>query len=297
MAREPEPVKDEDRPMKLSLIFAASLAAFAVACGNSDEPAPNAPPATEQPPADQPPPAAPGRQLIEGKQLPTSPVNLIADPGFGLSADQGGYGSFMAFYEGGYDPLELETKIDSRSPAGFGGAVATIRPNKVTDTKSEPVVLLTSFLGGAGPFHAQLWVSKSDVKNNPVDLPTDGSAIKVSIADGDPDVGESFDLAAVDGASRTIAGRTWVLYKTDVTKPLSSGGFFMIRTGEKGGVIHLAAPEVTSDQLVVGQAVMRSSTSLAVARAKTPLERNAIKKYRSVKPRLTPAAPKVRIGK
>lgn len=283
--------------MKLSLIFAASIASFAVACGTSDEPAPNNAPPTEQPPPEQPPQNAPGRQLIEGKQLPTSPVNLIADPGFGLAADQGGYGSFMAFYEGGYEQIELDTKIDSRSPAGFGGAVALVRPSGATDKKSEPVVLLTSFLGGAGPFHAQLWASKSDVKGNPVDLPTDGSAIKVTVADGDPDVGESFDLKPVEGSNRTIGGRTWVLFKADVTKPLTSGGFFMIRTGEKGGFIHLAGPEVTSDQLVVGQAVMRtSSTFAASARTKTALEKNAIKKYRSVKPRLTPAAPKVRIG-
>jgi hypothetical protein len=291
-------VKDEDRTMKLSLIFVSSIAALAIGCGTSDEPAPNQPPVTEQPPAEQPPQNAPGRQLIEGKQLPTSPVNLIADPGFGLAAEQGGYGSFMAFYEGGYEQLELATTLDSRSPAGFGGAVGIVRPVGATDKKSEAVVLLTSFLGGAGPFHAQLWVSKSDVKGNPVDLPTDGSAIKVSIADGDPDVGETFDLVAVEGANRVVGGRTWVLYKADVTKPLASGGFFMIRTGEKGGHIQIAAPEVTSDQLVVGQPVLRTSSAFsATARTKTSLERAVIKKYRSVPPRLTPAAPKVRIGK
>lgn len=281
--------------MKLSLIFAASIAAFAVACGTEGENGQgNQPPVTEQPPAEQP-PSAPGRQLIEGKQLPTSPVNLIADPGFGLASQEGGYGSFLAFYEGGYDQFELETAIDSRSPAGFGGAVALVRPAGATDKKSEPVVLLTSFLGGAGPFHAQIWISKSDVKGTPVDLPTD--AVKISIADGDPDLGESFDLKPVDGANRTIGSRTWVLYKADIAKPLSSGGFFMIRTGEKGGHIRIAAPEVTSDGLVVGQAVMRSSTAASVARTKAPFERAAIKKYRSVPPRLTPAAPKVRIGK
>jgi hypothetical protein len=291
-------VKDEDRTMKLSLIFAASLATFAlVGCGTSDEPAPNnQPPATEEPSAPET-PSAPGRQLIEGKQLPTSPVNLIADPGFGLAGQQGGYGSFLAFYEGGYDQFELETTIDSRSPAGFGGAVGLVRPAGATDKKSEPVILLTSFLGGAGPFHAQIWVSKSDVKGKPVDLPTDGSAIKISVADGDPDVGESYDLKPVEGANRSIGGRTWVLHKADITKPLTSGGFFMIRTGEKGGHIHLAAPEVATDQLVVGQAVMRSSTTFAAAgRVKTNAERIAIKKYRAVPPRLTPAAPKVRIG-
>jgi hypothetical protein len=284
--------------MKLSLILVASIAAFAVACGTSDEGNQgNQPAPTGEPPAEQPPNGAAGRQLVEGKQLPTSAVNLIADPGFGLAGQQGGYGSFLAFYEGGYDQFELETAIDSRSPAAFGGAVALVRPAGATDKKSEPVVLLTSFLGGAGPFHAQIWISKSDVKGTPVDLPTDGSAVKISIADGDPDLGESFDLKPVEGANRTAGGRTWVLYKADIAKPLTSGGFFMIRTGEKGGHIHIAAPEVTSDGLVVGQAVMRSSTTLTAARTKAPFERAAIKKYRAIPPRLTPAAPKVRIGK
>ena len=263
--------------MKLSLIFAASFAALAaVGCGTSDEPSGNQAPPTAEPPVEQPPQNAPGRQLIEGKQLSTSPVNLLADPGFGLAGQQGGYGSFLSFYEGGYDQYELETTIDSRSPAGFGGAVALIRPSGATNTKSEAIVLLTSFLGGAGPFHAQLWVSKSDVKGNPVDLPTDGSALKASIADGDPDAGESFDLKPVEGANRVVGGRTWVLYKADITKPLTSGGFFMIRTGEKGGHIHLAAPEVTTDQIVVGQAVMRGSAFAATARTKTSVERMAI---------------------
>jgi hypothetical protein len=283
--------------MKLSLIFAASIATFAVACGTADENQGRQPPVTESPPAEQPPANAPGRQLIEGKQLPTSPVNLIADPGFGLSGQGGGYGSFLSFYEGGYDQFELDTPIDSRSPAGFGGAVAVVRPAGATDKKSEPVVLLTSFLGGAGPFHAQIWISKSDVKGKPVDLPTDGSAVKISIADGDPDLGESYDLKPALDANRTVGGRTWVLYKADIAQPLASGGFLTLRTGEKGGHIHIAAPEVTTDGLVVGQAVMRSSAFAAVARTKAPYERTAIKRYRAVPPKLGPAAPEVRIGK
>lgn len=284
--------------MKLSLIFAAALAASAVACGTSDEPgAPQPQPTTEQPPAGETPPAATGRQLIDGKQLPTSPVNLLADPGFGLTGQEAGYGSFLAFYEGSYDPVELQTTIDSRSPAGFAGAVALVRPAGATDKKSEPVLLLTSFLGGAGPFRAQIWVSKSDVKGTPVELPTNGSAVKVSIADGDPDVGESFDLKPVDGATRTIGGRTWVLLKADIAKPLANGGFFLVRTGDKGGHVHLAAPEVTSDQVAVGQAVMRSSAAAAIGRVKTSSERAVIRKYRALPPKLVPASPKVRIGR
>lgn len=280
--------------MKLSLIAAAALASLAVACGtNDDGNVPRLPSSPDSVPTEEPTPAPPPRQLVEGRQLATSPVNLLTDPGFGLTGQQVGFGSFLAFYDGSYEQFELATTLDSRSPAAFGGSVALIKPAGATDKKSDPVLLLTSFLGGDGPFHAQAWVSKSDVKGNPVDLPTDGSAVKVSVADGDPDTGETYDLKPVEGSARTIGGRTWVLLRADIAKPLAHGGFFIVRTGSKGGQVHVAAPEVTSEQLVVGQAVMARGTPLAVAgRPKTASERVAIRKYRALPPRLTPASPK-----
>ena len=280
--------------MKLSLISAATavvLAALATGCGASEADKGEGGP----PPADTaPPPAnAPVRQLVDGKALSTSPVNLLADPGFSLVGRQQGYGSFLAFYDGGQRQFELAATLDSRSPAGFGGAVALVRPDKATDKKSQPVILLTSFLGGKGPFHAKLWVSKSNVRGEPVDTPTDGSAVKASIMDGSPEANDAFDLEADPAATRTIGGRTWILLRGDVTKPLENAGFFVVRTGSSGGHIHLAAPEVTSDEITVGQAVKaQAGLKLARVRAKNTSERLAIEAYRAIPPRLVPAAPK-----
>lgn len=284
--------------MKLSLIAAAAIASLALACGTTDDGnVPRLPPSPDSTATSEPSPAPPPRQLTSGRQLATSPVNLLTDPGFGLAGQQVGFGSFLAFYDGSFEQFELDTTLDSRSPAGFGGAVAIIKPAGATDKKSDSVLVLTSFLGGQGPFHAQVWASKSDVKGNPVDLPTDGSAVKASIADGDPDTGETFDLKPVEGSAKTVGGRTWVLLKADIAKPLAHGGFFIVRTGSKGGQIHIAAPEVTTDQIVVGQAVMSRGARLAVSgRPKSASERVAIEKYRAIPPRLVPASAQPRLG-
>lgn len=284
--------------MKLSLITAATaalLASFAIGCGTSEDKGEGGPKPAETTPA--PAETASGRQLVDGKALSTSPVNLLADPGFSLVGRQQGYGSFLAFYDGGQRQFELAATLDSRSPAGFGGAVALVRPEKATDSKSQAVILLTSFLGGKGPFHAKIWVSKSNVRGEPVDTPTDGSAVNVSIMDGSPEANDAFDLEVDPAATRTIAGRTWILLRGDVTRPLDSGAFFVVRTGTSGGHIHLAAPEVTSDELTVGQAVKsHASLTLARARVKRTSERLAIKAYQALPPRLVPAAPKAELA-
>lgn len=67
---------------------------------------------------------------------------------------------------------------------------------------------------------------------------------------------------------------------------------FVVRTGTVGGYIHLAAPEVTSDELTVGQAVQsQAHLRLARARRKESSERIAIKAYQAIPPRLMPASP------
>lgn len=277
--------------MKLSLITASVIAAaLTIGCGDSTvEKKADAPAPADTTPA---PPATSSRQLIDGKALVTTPVNLLADPGFSLVGRNTGYGSFLALYDGSQAQATLTSTLDSRSPAGFGGSVAHVRPEKATDKTSESVLLLTAFLAGKGPFHAKIWVSKSNVKDEPVELPTDGSAVTASIADGNPDGRDAFDLAVDPAATRTVNGRTWVLLRADILQPLEKGAFFVIRTGSKGGHIQLAAPEVTSDQLTVGQAVLaRKDLIIAAARTKTSSERTAIQSYISMKPRLVPAAP------
>jgi hypothetical protein len=277
--------------MKLSLIAAAAItASLAAGCSVTDADKQAAPkPADTTAPND----TAPPRTLVDGKALPTTPVNLLADPGFSLVGREQGYGSFLAFYENSREELELGVTLDSRSPAGFGGAVALVRPKSATDTRSRSAVLLTTFLGGTGPFQAKLWVSKSNVAGEPVELPTDGSAVRASVMNGTPDSDDAFDLTVEPDTTRTIGGRTWVLLSAAIAGPLGSGGFLVIRTGTKGGHIHLAAPEITSDELTIGQAVRsRSNVTFAAPRAKSAEERAAIRAYRSIPPRLLPAAPR-----
>lgn len=280
--------------MKLSLIAAAALAALAaVACGESEdgkvlgprpadgEQAPEAPPASPEP-----------RKLVEGDALPTSPVNLIVDPGFGLVGQQASMTSFLAFVDGSFSQIDLRPTTDSRSPAGFGGSVALVKADGATNKKSDPILVLTSFLGGAGPFRAQAWISKSSVGGAAVDVPTDKASIRVSIAEESPD-GDAFDLAPVDGAARVVGGRTWVLFRGVVDKAIPYGGFFVVRTGEGGGAFHIASPEVVAQPIADGVPTLALSPSVrATARAKTASERAAIAKYRTVPPRLVPASPR-----
>ena len=280
--------------MKLSLVTATAIAALAIlssACGTSEADKEDDGPKPQ--PTTAPPDSAPPRQLIDGKALATSPVNLLPDPGFGLVGSEQGYGGFIGFYDGGSQLYALTTTLDSRSPAGFGGSVALVRPDKATNSKSRTVNLVASFLGGKGPFHAKIWASKSNVKGEPVDIPTDQSAVRVSIMSGSLNTTDAFDLEADPTATRTIAGRTWILLRGDITTPLDEGGFFVVRTGTAGGHIHLAAPEVTSDEVAVGQAVQsHAPLKLARARPQESSERIAIKAYQAIPPRLMPASPK-----
>ncbi len=285
--------------MKLSLVCLASLASLALlaGCSTTDDDASIKPAPTAAPAPTDTPPATPGRKLVDGTALPTSPVNLIADPGFALSGEEAGYGSFLALSEGDYSRLDLVTKIDSRSPAGFGGNVATVKPDGATNTSSEPYLVLTAFQGGAGPFRAQVWVSKSDLAGNPVDLTIDPKGIRATLTDETPE-GDAFDLAPADGITKKVAGRTWVLLRADVSKTLTYGGFFVIRTGTGGGQFHIAAPQVVAQPLVDGIAVttksLKTNAATSVPRVKTLAEKSAIASYKARPPRLVPAVAKAR---
>lgn len=279
--------------MKLSLIISSlALTSIALAgCSTTDddpvarraptaEPAPTTPPATSTP-----------RKLVEGNALPTSPVNLIADPGFGLVGQEAGYGSFLALTEGDYSQLEMTSMVDSRSPAGFGGAVALVKPEGATNTASDPVLVLTAFQGGTGPFRAQVWLSQSDVAGNPKEVTVDPKGVRATVTDETPD-GEAFDLAIVDSATRKVGNRTWVLLRAEITKPLTYGGFFVVRTGTGGGEYRIAAPEIVAQPLVDGITATKSLNASAKSlapRVKTQAERTAITKYKSRPPRLIPA--------
>ena len=280
------------RAKLVRLVALAALAALcAVGCGESDAPAPARTAATD----DTAPPAAPEapakrRTLVTGSALPTSPVNLIADPGFYLLGYEQGFGSFLTFYNDG-DFAEVTSSADSRSPAGFGGRVANLKDAFATDTKSRAMTMLASFAGGPGPFRAQVWVSKSDAKGTPVAAPTSKSALQISIAGGSPGASQAYDLTVDPAATRTAGDRTWLLYRADIAEPIKHGGFFMIETGEEGGQWQIAAPELVATPLLAGLATRDLSTRWqARSRALTRRERDAARRYAAIPPRLVPAA-------
>jgi len=286
--------------MKLSLVSSrsfATVAAFAllaVGCTSEDAPLKKAPP-PETTPAETTPAPAP-RKLVEGKVLPTSAVNLLTDPGFGLVGQETGFGSFIAVHEGDFSQVDMTTSFDSRSPAGFAGNVAVIHPAGATNTASESVMLLASFQGGEGPFRAQVWVSRTSISGAPLELTTDENGVHATVTDGTPD-GEAFDLPPAEGMTRTSGGRTWVLFRGEVPKALPFGGFFVLRTGTAGGKFLVAAPEVVAQPLeaaVVATTKSLGSAAALRARSKTSAEKTAIARYRAIPPRLMPVSPSAR---
>lgn len=269
--------------------LAASSLVLVAGCdtGSDDAAIPKPAPTTAEVPATQP----PVRTMVQGTQLGTSPVNLLVDPGFALVEGGAGYGSFLALYDGSFESFGLTTSIDSRSPAGFGGAVAVAKG--MTDKSSLPVLLLTSVLGGTGPFRAQVWVSKSDVKGNPVEIDLDEKkGVSAAVTDETPD-GKAYKLVAVPDMARTAGGRTWTLLRVTIPTPLAYGAYFVIRTGTGGGSYHFAAPEVVAQPLVDGMVDGMRTAAITVSAPRTRAidasERAAITKYKNRKPRLVPA--------
>jgi hypothetical protein len=274
--------------MKLSPTFLASLSVLAAACGTSGSSDLPAPAPADTGTATQPAPVPQKRTLVTGAQMPTTAVNLLLDPGFGLVDAQPGYGMFLAFLESDYSQVTLSATLDSRSPAGYGGGVGLVKPDGATNKSSGAVLLLASFQGGDGPFHGRVWVSKSDVSGKPVDFGTDAKSIRVSLTDASPD-GDAFDMKPTDGATTTIGGRTWVMLEVDVPKTLPYGGYFVAHTGGGGGQWHLAAPEVVAKPLA-DALTTRALVTPAVGRSTTFAERKVTRKYRSLEPKLVPAS-------
>jgi hypothetical protein len=234
--------------------------------------------------------AAVPRKLVEGHLLPTSPGNLLLDPGFGqLSSQEASYGSFIGVYS---DDVSTQfvpsTTLDSRSPAGFSGNVAILLAAMATDSKSRGIQLVSSVLGGTGPFHASIWVSKSNVAGQPIDFSPADKQISISLATDSSlfSAGTSASMAKVyplvaDPTPQVAGnGRTWIHYQVDVTDPLPNGVFLLIGTGTKGGAFQLAAPEVTSAALEKQLSTM--SLVKTQSRAMTDEERAVIKHYTSM---------------
>lgn len=274
--------------MKISLATALSL--FALACGTTDD-VPQPPPVkpADSAQATQPPAPPQKRTLLDGTQLASSPVNLLIDPAFGLEIANYGQAGYGMWIDEAAQQTGFTTTLDSRSPAGFGGAVGLFQADGATNTQSDELVFIAPFPGGGGPFRARAWVSKSDVNGKPVTFTTDVKSIQLSLAAATPS-GDAVDLTAVSGATRSYAGRTWVMLEVNVAQPYPYGGYFIIHTGTKGGRWHIAAPEVVAQPLVQGLPTQSLDLGKTVTRPKTAKEQRTIDAYRKLQPKLVPAA-------
>lgn len=271
------------RPLSLVAVLALS----ALACGTSSSdpaPAPVAPVTPEQDAGGDPP--APPRTLIDGHALPGAAENMIIDPGFSLLAQRRqSWGSFLAFRNDAMTEAQVQVAVDSRSPARFAGGVATL-PGDASNLSR--IVLLTSFVGGAGPWRAALWVARRSPGDGKA-LPLDGESIQVTVASESPE-GQGFALEADGASTYTAAGRTWARYTATIPDGLTNGGFFLVSLSGGANDWHLAAPELVPEPLLPTRKSL-SARATPRTRALGRPELAAIGKYRAIPPRLMPEAP------
>jgi hypothetical protein len=246
---------------------------------------------TDQTPATQPTAQPAKRTLTSGNQMPTTPLNLLLDPSFGTVGQDGltlETWSSVVDDDTFSTAVTMSSTLDSRSPGGHGGGVGILMADGATDKSGDAVMMFAPFLGGPGPFHAQIWASKAHVDGKPMDWDVDPKQLAISITDGGPE-DKSYDLAVVPEATHQAGGRTWMLFRTTVDT-IAFGGFMIVHTGDKGGQWRFAAPEVTAQPLLDG-ASTRALRASAHARPRTASERKVLALHASIKPRWVPAAP------
>lgn len=255
-----------------------------VACGGDDTlsptPTPSATVTVTPPPV---PTTTTKRTLVEGQLVPTAPKNLLLDPGFFLT-EQGGQvtGAFLALFEANQDQATVTTRVDSTSPAGFGGGVLTAKDPKAAAEKSRSLQLIAGFTGGPGPFAASVWVSSIDEEGNPRPFPEDGGGFAATVLDSKQATAGT--LKRDPAKTKTVGNRVWAYYSGTWTKALVGGGLFSITTGTKGGGFELAAPEVVPSD-TKGLSLRAPMT----VRPMTDSERAVAAKIAALPPKLRPA--------
>jgi len=223
------------------LALAVTHAAFG--CGSSNEP--------EQPtnnlptqPGPQPKPEPAARTLIQRPLLTTSAQNLLLDIGF----REGGWGHFTSFFDGASAQVQVASRTFSLAPASVTAPVGVFKDSTATDTKSRGIISLCSFLGGKGPFIARVWVSRSNVAGEPLELEDDPLVFRAAITTGGYPEGKAYDLARKD--SKTLGARTWVLFEGKIEAELPGTAFFNLKFGRRGGGYMVTAPEVMAEALM-----------------------------------------------
>ncbi len=248
--------------MKNSLLSVFMLGVLA--CGSTDDSAPV---------------VGPKRTLVTGALVVGSAVNLVPDPGFALTQQPGSYGGFYGSTGADSAELVIVPVRDSRSPAGLRGSVALVTAAGATDEAGAGITLLATVTGGAGPFHAEVWISKSMLSGTPAAF--DASDFNAAIFD---QRGGAMSMTAVVADARVVDGRTWIPTRVDFAGGLTDGGYFSVGIPTSGGTWHVAAPSLVAQPLVDGlpPRALRWDTAL---RAQTAVEKNAVAKLRARRPR------------
>lgn len=260
-----------------SLRITALVSLFAlVGCGSSEEP--KLPDNTITPDAgagDDAIAPTPKRTLVSRGLMPGAPQNLLLD----ITFRDSGWGHFTSIFDGGMSQPTVGGKISSLSPAGVSAPVAVFKDPAATDEKGKGISSIASFLGGKGPFVARVWVSRTNVAGDGIDLDPDTTVFRTAITTGGLPEGKAYDLARKD--EKSIGGRTWVLFEGRVEDDLPGTAFFNLRFGKKGGGFLVQAPEVVPVALIPTEGATPMALPFGVkARALLPEEWEAMAFYR-----------------
>lgn len=216
--------------------------ALSVGCGSSSEPEQPAQAPVIAPPETVTPKAV--RTIVHRPLLAGSAQNLLLDIAF----REPGWGHFTTIFDTGYSQVAVASKTLSLSAASVSAPVGIFKDPAATDDKSKGMVSVASFVGGAGPFTARVWISRSTVAGAPAELLDDASEFRASITTGGIPEGKAYDLTRKD--EKVVGNRTWVLFEARVEATLPSTAFFNLKFGRRGGAYMVQAPEVIALNLL-----------------------------------------------
>lgn len=245
-----------------------------VGCGSSvqpEQPREETPPVTTPPDNTNP---TPKRVVINRPLLSGSPQNLLLDVGF----RDAGWGHFTTFFGGGSSLAQIASRTFSLAPASVTAPVGIFKDPAADDTKSKGMVSVCSFLGGKGPFIARVWVARTTVAGEPLDLEDDPLVFRAALTTGGYPEGKAYDLARRE--TKRIGKLDWVLFEAEVEADLPSTAFFNLSFGRKGGGYMVTAPEVVAVNLLPPGDSAMSFMKPASLRAVTFDESSAIAAYR-----------------
>lgn len=166
----------------------------------------------------------------------------------------------------------------SVAPASVTAPVGVFMDPTATDEKSRVLTSLCSFLGGRGPFIARIWISRSNIAGEPIELVDDPSVFRAAITqEGMIGSGKAYDLTRKD--EKVLGKRTWILYETKIDAQLPATAFFTMVFGRSGGAFMATAPEVVALNLMPPADTAMSLELPAKVRALTTDERAAMDFY------------------